>query len=59
MARLGRADWLAPIPLSGISCGDFGSKSVLVGVAVFEPATPSSRTRCATKLRYIPKRSKV
>ena len=21
----------------------------------FEPATPSSRTKCATKLRYIPK----
>ena len=24
----------------------------LVGVAGFEPATPSSRTRCATKLQY-------
>ena len=26
----------------------------LVGVAGFEPATPSSRTRCATGLRHIP-----
>ena len=26
----------------------------LVGVAGFEPATPSSRTRCATRLRYTP-----
>lgn len=29
----------------------------LVGVAGFEPATPSSRTRCATRLRYTPKPS--
>src|ERR1700676_2821462 len=28
---------------------------LLVGVAGFEPATPSSRTRCATRLRYTPK----
>ena len=27
----------------------------VVGVAGFEPATPSSRTRCATRLRYTPK----
>ena len=27
---------------------------LLVGVAGFEPATPSSRTRCATRLRYTP-----
>src|ERR1700730_270103 len=26
----------------------------LVGVAGFEPATPPSRTRCATRLRYTP-----
>jgi hypothetical protein len=26
-------------------------RSFLVGVAGFEPATPSSRTRCATRLR--------
>ena len=26
----------------------------LVGVARFELATPSSRTRCATRLRYTP-----
>ena len=29
----------------------------MVGVAGFEPATPSSRTRCATRLRYTPKPS--
>src|SRR6516165_7049257 len=29
-------------------------KEFLVGVAGFEPATPSSRTRCATRLRYTP-----
>jgi hypothetical protein len=29
----------------------------LVGVAGFEPATPSSRTRCATRLRYTPPKS--
>src|SRR5215831_3076202 len=28
----------------------------LIGVAGFEPATPSSRTRCATRLRYTPRR---
>lgn len=28
----------------------------VVGVAGFEPATPSSRTRCATRLRYTPPR---
>src|SRR3954462_3931118 len=27
---------------------------LVVGVAGFEPATPSSRTRCATRLRYTP-----
>src|SRR5438045_8402631 len=31
------------------------SRERLVGVAGFEPATPSSRTRCATRLRYTPK----
>jgi hypothetical protein len=30
-------------------------KSRVVGVAGFEPATPSSRTRCATRLRYTPR----
>jgi hypothetical protein len=25
-----------------------------IGMIGFEPTTPSSRTRCATKLRYIP-----
>jgi hypothetical protein len=27
---------------------------IAVGMIGFEPTTPSSRTRCATKLRYIP-----
>src|SRR5690606_25625687 len=36
--------------------GEILSKALilLVGVAGFEPATPSSRTRCATRLRYTP-----
>jgi hypothetical protein len=29
-------------------------KGRMVGAAGFEPATPSSRTRCATRLRYAP-----
>lgn len=29
-------------------------RDYLVGVAGFEPATPSSRTKCATKLRHTP-----
>ncbi len=27
---------------------------VIIGMAGFEPTAPSSRTKCATKLRYIP-----
>ena len=27
---------------------------LLVGMAGFEPVTPSSRTKCSTKLSYIP-----
>ena len=30
------------------------TRSLLVGVAGFEPATPCSQGRCATKLRYTP-----
>jgi hypothetical protein len=26
----------------------------IIGMAGFEPTAPSSRTKCATKLRYIP-----
>ena len=29
----------------------------MVGITGFEPATPSSRTKCATKLRHIPSKS--
>ena len=32
----------------------FPSLSVYVGMTGFEPATTSSLTKCATKLRYIP-----
>ena len=39
----------------GAICGGSGLLfGNLVGVAGFEPATPSSRTRCATRLRYTP-----
>ena len=31
-----------------------GASSVLVGAAGFEPATPCSQSRCATRLRYAP-----
>src|SRR5215510_3868982 len=31
-----------------------GLVNLLVGVAGFEPATPTSRTWCATRLRYTP-----
>ena len=30
------------------------SREILVGVAGFEPATPSSRTRCSTRLSHTP-----
>ena len=29
-------------------------RKILVGARGFEPPTPSSRTRCATRLRYAP-----
>ena len=43
-----RAPFLLPDTLEGCS------SSFLVGVAGFEPATPTSRTWCATRLRYTP-----
>ena len=33
--------------------------NLLVGAAGFEPATPSSRTRCATRLRYAPMKARA
>ena len=33
--------------------------SMLVGMTGFEPAAPSSRTKCATGLRYIPKKKSL
>ena len=30
------------------------SRACIVGMAGFEPATPCSQSRCATKLRHIP-----
>jgi hypothetical protein len=44
----GRATCRVQIP------GFHNALILLVGVAGFEPATPSSRTRCATRLRYTP-----
>ncbi len=37
-----------------ISAGVAAELQRLVGVAGFEPATPCSRSRCATGLRYAP-----
>ena len=34
-----------------------GKKLCLVGATGFEPATPASRTQCATGLRYAPTKS--
>jgi hypothetical protein len=35
------------------------NKKLLVGVRGFEPPAPSSRTRCATRLRYTPPRRRT
>jgi hypothetical protein len=32
----------------------FNGHQLEIGMIGFEPTTPSSRTKCATKLRYIP-----
>ena len=50
--RLTTGDGEVSFPISGPEYAEMGRK--LVGVAGFEPATPSSRTRCATRLRYTP-----
>jgi hypothetical protein len=43
-------------PVPGPNDGPWGTaKRKLVGMRGFEPPTPSSRTKCATRLRYIPK----
>ena len=36
-----------------------GFRALLVGMTGFEPATPTSRTWCATGLRYIPKETAI
>src|SRR5207248_8975513 len=41
------------VPVGKVS-GSLFERQKVVGVAGFEPATPSSRTRCATRLRYTP-----
>jgi hypothetical protein len=46
-------DVVAPF-LPGYLSGRVIREAIVVGVAGFEPATPSSRTRCATGLRYTP-----
>ena len=38
----------------GLISGSGSSKRGLVGARGFEPPTPASRTRCATRLRYAP-----
>src|SRR5262249_26293409 len=52
-----QSPYLSPLPLGRwvprSNYSDLSTKT-LVGVAGFEPATPSSRTRCATRLRYTP-----
>jgi hypothetical protein len=40
-----------PVPITGV----LSTPEVVVGMAGFEPAAPSSRTKCAAKLRHIPK----
>ncbi len=47
------AELRAPLCCRAVLDGRFSS--CLVGVAGFEPATPTSRTWCATRLRYTPK----
>jgi hypothetical protein len=44
-------DWQAP---HFRHHNEFNFFEKLVGVRGFEPPTPSSRTRCATRLRYTP-----
>ena len=51
----GAADRARQAERSGnIGCCCARRREILVGVAGFEPATPSSRTTCATRLRYTP-----
>ena len=52
--RTERSLW-SPSGFRAISQVGSSNVPTLVGMTGFEPATPSSRTRCATKLRYIPK----
>lgn len=54
------SSWSAFQPFCGDICGEPKCQIAnplffLVGVAGFEPATPSSRTMCATRLRYTPR----
>jgi hypothetical protein len=39
---------------AGVFSGSDKLLKTLVGVAGFEPATPSSRTRCSTRLSHTP-----
>jgi hypothetical protein len=57
---------LLPLRLPGVIFSEFfglwfarNSLKVLVGVRGFEPPAPSSRTRCATRLRYTPPRRRT
>ncbi len=46
-------------PARTVLCVRPGTLMSLVGAAGFEPATPCSRSRCATRLRYAPPRGAV
>ena len=48
--RLNRSSSTSDINKNGLSAVVFK----MVGMTGFEPATPSSRTKCTTKLCYIP-----
>jgi hypothetical protein len=54
-ASRGATAGIAPSnPTENVSDLMSGDEQVMVGVAGFEPATPTSRTWCATRLRYTP-----
>ena len=51
MSRLSEIGLPAKLKLPALN---HQSGRCLVGMRGFEPPTPSSRTKCATRLRYIP-----
>ena len=55
--RLREVDGIGPVRAASILAAWAEQKAVREIMAGFEPATPSSRTRCATRLRYTPPKS--